>query len=295
MPGRPWTYLPAEPSANAVNVPFYKRIAAETARRTLAYNHVVPIRSGYAWAMQAGQVCRVVAVEGPQVVDFNAWNLHNPRERFWAARTRQLESTHLTNYHRLWSVLPYLRPMLTITKETVQYGEDEDGGRCHDLLGTRCDPYVTKLLMGESFDFNCHSNLDPRHSSLASQRVRRARRAQHLPGHRPERGWPLLHEGQPGPTGRLLRVHGRDRPPLRRFDLPGRRPLDSPLGPGRRRSPPHLPADRHQGLRPAAGAPSRDGRHRGPPTTTASSASVSRSGARKVELSQSPGVGCALG
>ena len=109
--------------------------------------------------MQAGQVCRIVAIEGPQVVDFNAWNLHNPRERFWAARTRQLESTHLTNYNRLWSVLPYLRPMLTITRETIQYGEDEDGGRCHDLLGTRCDPYVTKLLMGETFDFNCHSNL----------------------------------------------------------------------------------------------------------------------------------------
>jgi uncharacterized protein YcgI (DUF1989 family) len=109
--------------------------------------------------VRAGQVCRVVAVEGPQVVDFNAWNLHNPRERFWAARTRQLESTHLTDFNRLWSILPYLRPMLTITRETIQYGEDEDGGRCHDLLGTRCDPYVTKLLMGDTFDFNCHSNL----------------------------------------------------------------------------------------------------------------------------------------
>jgi uncharacterized protein YcgI (DUF1989 family) len=109
--------------------------------------------------VRAGQVCRIVEIEGPQVVDFNAWNLHNPRERFWAARTRQLESTHLTTYNRLWSVLPYLRPMLTITRETIQYGEDADGGRCHDLLGSRCDPYVTKLLMGESFDFNCHSNL----------------------------------------------------------------------------------------------------------------------------------------
>jgi uncharacterized protein YcgI (DUF1989 family) len=65
----------------------------------------------------------------------------------------------LTDFNRLWSVLPYLRPMLTITRETIKYGEDEDGGRCHDLLGTRCDPYVTKLLSGETFNFNCHSNL----------------------------------------------------------------------------------------------------------------------------------------
>ncbi|MBA2598367.1 MAG: urea carboxylase-associated family protein [Chloroflexia bacterium] len=151
--------MPSEPSTIAVDRPLYERIAAETAGRALTHRHIVPIRAGYAWPMKAGQVCRIVAVEGPQVVDFNAWNRHNPRERFWAARTRQLESTHLTTFNRLWSVLPYLRPMLTITRETIQYGEDADGGRCHDLLGTRCDPYVTKLLMGESFDFNCHSNL----------------------------------------------------------------------------------------------------------------------------------------
>src|SRR3954469_19314425 len=159
MVGRPWSYLPAEPSSIDVDRGFYDRIADATDRRTLVHSHVVPIRAGYAWPVRAGQLCRIVEVEGPQVVDFNAWNLDNPWEHFWAARTRQLESTHLTTYNRLWSCLPYLRPMLTITRETIQYGEDEDGGRCHDLLGSRCDPYVTKLLMGETFDFNCHSNL----------------------------------------------------------------------------------------------------------------------------------------
>lgn len=159
MVGRPWSYLPAKPSSIDVDRGFYDRIADATDRRPLVHNHVVPIRAGYAWPVRAGQVCRIVAVEGPQVVDFNVWNLANPREHFWAARTRQLESTHLTTYNRLWSCLPYLRPMLTITRETIQYGEDEDGGRCHDLLGSRCDPYVTKLLMGETSDFNCHSNL----------------------------------------------------------------------------------------------------------------------------------------
>ena len=159
MVGRPWGYLPSDPTTIAVDRPFYSRIANDSEGRTLVREHVAPILSGYAWPMKAGQVCRIVAIEGPQVVDLNVWNLHNPRERFWASRTRQLEGTHLSNYNRLWSVLPYLRPLLTITNETIQYGEDEDGGRCHDLLGTRCDPYITKRLMGESFDFNCHSNL----------------------------------------------------------------------------------------------------------------------------------------
>jgi hypothetical protein len=46
-----------------------------------------------------------------------------------------------------------------MTGDSVQYGRDEHGGGCHDLLGTRCDPYVHKLLNGEEFDLCCHSNL----------------------------------------------------------------------------------------------------------------------------------------
>jgi uncharacterized protein len=137
----------------------YERLATETASRTLVERFVVPRRSGRAWAVRAGQLVRIVAVEGPQVADFNAWNLDNPRERFWAARTKQLHRAHLTTFDRLWSSLPYLRPMLTITNDTIGYGRDEDGAGCHDLLGTRCDPYVHKLLNGEDFDLCCHSNL----------------------------------------------------------------------------------------------------------------------------------------
>jgi uncharacterized protein YcgI (DUF1989 family) len=87
------------------------------------------------------------------------WSLTNPRERFWASRTRQLHQAHVSTFDRLWSCLPYLRPMLTITADSIQYGKDEDGAGCHDLLGTRCDPYVHKLLNGEEWDVCCHSNL----------------------------------------------------------------------------------------------------------------------------------------
>lgn len=137
---------------------FYDRIAVAPGRR-LVEQITVPIRTGRAWEVRAGQVCRIVAVEGAQVGDFNCWNLHNSRERFWASRTRQLQAAHVTKYDRLWSCLPFLRPMLTLTADSVDYGVDEHGGRCHDLLGTRCDPYVNRLLTGVDFDFHCHSNL----------------------------------------------------------------------------------------------------------------------------------------
>jgi uncharacterized protein YcgI (DUF1989 family) len=78
----------------------------------------------------------------------------------WASRTRQLQAAHVTVFDRLWSTLPYLRPMATITSDSLaSYGVDEYGGRIHDLLGTRCDPYVNRMLTGDDFDYCCHSNL----------------------------------------------------------------------------------------------------------------------------------------
>jgi uncharacterized protein YcgI (DUF1989 family) len=53
-----------------------------------------------------------------------------------------------------------MRPLVTIISDSLAwYGEDEHGGRVHDLLGTRCDPYINTVLSGEEYDFHCHSNL----------------------------------------------------------------------------------------------------------------------------------------
>src|SRR5437870_7433135 len=157
---RPRVIYEAKPGSPLdVDRALYERLAGEAGTRSLVERFVVPRRSGRAWPVRAGQIFRIVAVEGPQVADLNVWNLTNPRERFWASRTRQLHRAHLTTFDRLWSCLPYLRPMLTMTGDSIQYGRDADGGGCHDLLGTRCDPYVHKLLNGEEFDLCCHSNL----------------------------------------------------------------------------------------------------------------------------------------
>ena len=139
---------------------FYKRLATEVDDRELVDSFVIPIRSGRAWEVPAGQLCRIVTIAGPQVGDLNIWNRHDPRERMWAARTRQLQAAHVTTFDRLWSTLPFLRPLVTITGDSLaDYGVDHEGGRVHDLLGTRCDPYVNRMLTDQDFDFHCHSNL----------------------------------------------------------------------------------------------------------------------------------------
>lgn len=139
---------------------FYSKVSAAVERAELVDEFTIGIRSGRAWEVPAGHVCRIVTIEGPQVADLNIWNRHDPRERLWASRTRQLQAAHVTVFDRLWSNLPFLRPLCTITGDSLaDYGIDEHGGRVHDLLGTRCDPYVNQMLTGEGFDFHCHSNL----------------------------------------------------------------------------------------------------------------------------------------
>lgn len=159
MKDHPPAYQSTSGSVLEVDKAFYKRIAEAPGRR-LVESLTIPIRTGRAWTVPAGHVFRIVTVEGPQVGDLNIWNRHNPRERLWASRTRQLQAAHVSVYDRLWSTLPYLRPIATITSDSLKdYGVDEFGGRIHDLLGTRCDPYVNRMLTGEDFDFHCHSNL----------------------------------------------------------------------------------------------------------------------------------------
>lgn len=161
MPSKvPAAYQATRGSILDVDKAFYDSLTAAQAQRQLVAQHTVPLRDGLAWSVPAGHVFRAKIIEGAQVGDFNMWSLHNPRERMWASRTRQLQRAHVSTYDRLWSTLPYLRPMATIIDDTLaEHGMDADGGRVHDLLGTRCDPYVNRLLTGEDFDFHCHSNL----------------------------------------------------------------------------------------------------------------------------------------
>ncbi|MBU3007622.1 MULTISPECIES: urea carboxylase-associated family protein [Cobetia] len=156
----PAAYQASKGSILDVDRDFYDSLTEGKAERTLVATHTVPLRDGLAWEVPAGHVLRIKITEGSQVGDFNMWNLQNPRERMWASRTRQLQRAHVSTYDRLWSTLPYLRPMATIIDDTLaDYGVDAEGGRVHDLLGTRCDPYVNRLLTGEDFDHHCHSNL----------------------------------------------------------------------------------------------------------------------------------------
>ena len=136
---------------------------------------IVPPRDGRSFHVPKGHFFRIVSVDGPQVGDLNLWNAHDLTERFFSGKTRALHATHVSVGNRLWSNLPSLRPMATITRDTLSwYGFDEDGGGVHDVIGTRCDPYTNKLLSGGDYHQCCHSNLTNARASAKGLSFRQA-------------------------------------------------------------------------------------------------------------------------
>lgn len=122
---------------------------------------LVPAREARCFDVPAGHFFRITSVDGPQVGDLNLWNAHDLNERFFSGKTRALHGTHLSAGDRMWSSLPHLRSLATITEDTLDwYQFDAFGGGVHDVIGTRCDPYTHNLLShGGQYHHCCHSNL----------------------------------------------------------------------------------------------------------------------------------------
>lgn len=147
---------------NVDQLPAYDAAAYASAKQdmTLIDTVIVPPRDAATFEVPKDHFFRIVSVEGSQVGDLNLWNRDNLDERFFSGKTRQLHASHVTTGHRLWSNLPWLRPLATITDDTLNwYGWDQDGAGVHDVIGTRCDPYTNHQLNGVDYHYCCHSNL----------------------------------------------------------------------------------------------------------------------------------------
>ncbi len=141
----------------ALDTDFYQR-ARESA--TLIDSVTVAPRDASTFTVPAGHFFRINSVEGSQVGDLNLWNANDLTEHFYSGKTRQLQASHVTTGDRLWSSLPGLRPLATITHDTLGwYGWDDDGAGVHDVIGTRCDPYTNNMLKQTNYHYCCHSNL----------------------------------------------------------------------------------------------------------------------------------------
>ncbi len=121
---------------------------------------IIPPRDARSFNVKLGDFFRIESVEGPQVGDLNLFQANNLDEKFYSGKTRALYGTHISVGDKMFSNFPYFRSLAMITWDTLDwYDYDEDGGSVHDVIGTRCDPYTSKLLTGSDYHYCCHSNL----------------------------------------------------------------------------------------------------------------------------------------
>jgi urea carboxylase-associated protein 1 len=111
-------------------------------------DRVLPAGGEWAGALRAGQVLRIIDLEGRQAVDFLCYAAADPSERYNAADTVKLAQTiFLTTGHGLYSDMG--RRLFTIVADTC--------GR-HDTIGGCCSAESNRLRYGVEGTPNCRDN-----------------------------------------------------------------------------------------------------------------------------------------
>jgi len=99
---------------------------------------LVPKATGKGFLVQKGQLLRISQPDGPQVVDFDAFNAGNPKEYLGSSVTRREEGIHVSVGSKLWTCPPWERQMFTIVADTVDHKSSPSGARSHDFVMGRC-------------------------------------------------------------------------------------------------------------------------------------------------------------
>jgi uncharacterized protein YcgI (DUF1989 family) len=107
--------------------------------------------SGKAVPVHAGEVLRIIQVEGEQCVDFNAFNLHDYKERMDVGSSRGSTGFRPKKGDILCSNPPRYRPMIGIL---------EMSPTCQtDLLGRTCHATVFEMYFGLERHTNCQDTI----------------------------------------------------------------------------------------------------------------------------------------
>jgi urea carboxylase-associated protein 1 len=119
-------------------------------RSLIAFEEIIPPRGGTAFTMVAGQICRVIDLEGKQVADFICFNLRDFADKFSPENTQLLNGTlFLTTGHHLYSTKA--TQLMTIAADTCGV---------HDLISGSCSTYTNAFRYGVRGTPNCRSNFE---------------------------------------------------------------------------------------------------------------------------------------
>ena len=134
---------------------FYEDVRA--CQRLRRESSVVAPLMGKGFFVQRGQVVRIVQEKGPQVAEVGLWNADDPAETYTPMRTRSLEGLFITTYTRMWSDLPWLRPMMTCVEDTMVRTQQRAGYH-HHRFWTPCSAETIEMRTGRVGGRGCRTN-----------------------------------------------------------------------------------------------------------------------------------------
>jgi uncharacterized protein YcgI (DUF1989 family) len=141
----------------AVDREFYEDVRARRATFKRRYSHVVEPFTGHGVRVEAGETLRVIQHEGPQIGDLTFWNAHGPTERMSSLRTWALEGWFIGPFSRVWSDVPWLRPMATCIGETFDVHRAPSDPH-HHVVACQCSSEQREMRMGEGGLDSCRLN-----------------------------------------------------------------------------------------------------------------------------------------
>ena len=118
----------------------------------------IPPANAQAFVVKKGQVFRIQQQTGPQVGEVAFWNAHDPKEGFAPMRNRLFEGLFVTRDTRLWSDVPWLRPMMTCLDDTLAT-EGSESPFHHHRFWTHCSAESMEMLSGRAGSSSCHVNM----------------------------------------------------------------------------------------------------------------------------------------
>jgi uncharacterized protein len=116
----------------------------------VAHDEVLPARGATAFTMYAGQVCRVIDLEGRQVPDFLCFDRYQHDDKLSVQNTQLINGTiYITTGHHLISTR--CRELMTIVEDTVGV---------HDLISGSCSEYTNAYRYGVRGTVSCRGNFE---------------------------------------------------------------------------------------------------------------------------------------
>jgi hypothetical protein len=116
--------------------------------KQIVLDEIIPAKASWARPINAGQLLKIVDVDGNQAVDFLCYNANDTEERYSAPNTLKAAGTlSLTQGHILYSDLA--NPLFEIVEDTF-------GG--HDTIGGCCSAPSNLMLYGVKNCPGCREN-----------------------------------------------------------------------------------------------------------------------------------------